>query len=56
MCNKKALLFEINTIISSLEQYRDAMVNDDIDTLRELLKAGRERKEQSMEFYGQERK
>ena len=56
MCNKKALLFEINTIILSLEQYRDAMVNDDIDTLRELLKVGRERKEQSMDFYGQERK
>ena len=50
------LLFEINNIINSLSQYRDAMVNDDIDTLRELLKDGRERKEKSMEFYGQERR
>ena len=56
MCNKDALLFEVNNIINSLSEYRDAMVNDDIDTLRELLKVGRERKEKSMEFYGQERK
>lgn len=56
MCNKEALLFEINSIIASLTEYRDAMMNDDIDTLRELLKVGRERKEKSMEFYGQERK
>lgn len=56
MCNKEALLFEVNNIIRSLEEYRDAMVNDDIDTLRELLKVGRERKEKSMEFYGQGRK
>ena len=56
MCNKEALLSEINCIINSLAKYRDAMVNDDIDTLRELLKVGRERKEKSMEFYGQERR
>ncbi len=56
LCNKDALLFEINSIINSLSEYRDAMVNDDIDTLRELLKVGRERKEKSMEFYGQGRR
>ncbi|MGN1119486.1 MAG: prephenate dehydrogenase [Oscillospiraceae bacterium] len=56
MCNKEALLFEINTIITELSKYRDAMVNDDIVTLREILKDGRERKEKSMEFYGQERR
>lgn len=56
MCNKEALLFEINTIIKSLSEYRDAMMNDDVDGLRELLKVGRERKEKSMEFYGQERR
>lgn len=55
LCNKEALLFEINTIIEKLTEYRDAMVNDDKDTLRELLKVGRERKEKSMEFYGQEK-
>lgn len=56
MCNKEALLFEVNTIIGELEKYRDAMVNDDIGTLRELLRDGKELKEKSMEFYGQERK
>ncbi len=56
MCNKKALLIEINTIIKSLEEYRDAMYNDDIDVLRDILRTGRELKEKSMEFYGQEKK
>lgn len=56
LCNKEALLNEINIIIDSLAEYRDAMVNDDIDTLREILRVGRERKEKSMEFYGQVRK
>lgn len=56
MCNKEALLIEINTIIDSLEEYRSAMVNDDIDKLRDILRVGRELKEKSMEFYGQERK
>ena len=55
MCNKEALLFEVNNIIHSLTEYRDAMMNDDIDTLRELLKDGRIQKEKSMEFYGQGR-
>ncbi len=55
LCNKEALLFEINTIIDRLTEYRDAMVNDDKPTLKELLKDGRERKEKSMEFYGQEK-
>ena len=56
MCNKDALLNEINCIINSLTEYRDAMEKDDIDTLRELLKVGKERKEKSMEFYRQERR
>lgn len=56
LCNKEALLFEINNIIHSLSEYRDAMENDDIAALKELLKVGRERKEKSLEFYGQERK
>lgn len=55
LCNKKALLDEINQIMNSLAEYRDAMENDDIDTLREILKIGRERKEESMKYYGQER-
>ncbi len=53
MCNKEALLFEVDTIIEKLCEYRDAMRDNDTERLRELLKVGRERKEKSMEFYGQ---
>ena len=56
LCNKEALLFEINTIIEKLTEYRDAMVNNDKPTLKALLKAGRELKEKSMEYYGQEKR
>ncbi|MGN0678366.1 MAG: prephenate dehydrogenase/arogenate dehydrogenase family protein, partial [Oscillospiraceae bacterium] len=56
MCNKEAILFEVKSIINSLGEYRDAIMNDDIDTLREILRVGKERKEKSMEFYGQERR
>ncbi len=55
LCNKNALLNEINIIMDSLAEYRDAMENDDIDTLRDILRIGRERKEESMKYYGQER-
>ncbi len=55
LCNKKALLDELSIIMSSLAEYRDAMENDDIDTLRDILRIGRERKEESMKYYGQER-
>ena len=55
LCIKDAPLFEINTIIEKLSEYRDAMVNDDKPTLKELLKVGRERKEESMKYYGQEK-
>lgn len=56
LCNKEALLFEINTIIEKLTEYRDAMVNDDKPALKALLKDGRELKEKSLEFYGQEKR
>jgi len=55
LCNKKPLLDEIDTIMNALAEYRDAMQNDDMETLREILKIGRERKEESMKYYGQER-
>ena len=43
--NKQPLLFEIDTIINSLQEYRDAIVADDADTLRALLRDGRIAKE-----------
>lgn len=45
--NKEHLLFELNQIINSLTEYRDAIMDDDADTLRELLKEGRIRKEET---------
>ena len=44
--NKEPLLFEINSIIKSLSEYRDAIAEDDADTLRNLLRDGRIAKEQ----------
>lgn len=42
--NKQHLLFEIDHIINSLSEYRDAIKNDDADTLKALLKDGSDRK------------
>ena len=44
--NKDPLLFELDTIINSLKEYRDAIATDDLDTLKQILKDGREAKEQ----------
>ena len=44
--NKDPLLFELDTIIHSLQEYRDAIAGDDADTLRALLRDGRIAKEQ----------
>lgn len=43
--NKEPLLFEIDYIIKSLTEYRDAIARDDKDTLTELLRDGRIAKE-----------
>lgn len=44
--NQEPLLFELDTIIESLREYRDAIAANDADTLRSLLKDGRVAKEQ----------
>lgn len=44
--NKEPLLFEIDSLINSLSEYRSAIENDDADTLRSLLHDGRIAKEQ----------
>ncbi len=51
MCNKEALLFEINHILSSITQYRDAIQSEDREKLRALLKDGRILKEKCNEIY-----
>lgn len=45
--NKCALLDEINILLGNLEKYKQAIENEDSDTLKELLREGRILKEQS---------
>ena len=44
--NREPLLFELDTIIASLQEYRDAIGKNDADTLRALLRDGRVAKEE----------
>lgn len=44
--NREALLFEVNTIIESLQKYRDAIDANDYESLRALLDEGRRIKEE----------
>lgn len=46
LSNKENVLFELDTYIHSLMQYRDAIANDDTDTLVAILDEGRKRKEE----------
>ncbi len=46
--NKEPLLFEIDTIINHLKQYRDAISSDNEAVLKELLREGRILKENSI--------
>ena len=47
--NKEPLLFELDTLITSLTEYRDAIRDGDSETLRVLLRKGREAKERTDE-------
>ncbi len=42
--NKENLIFELDNIIAELKKYSDAMKNNDPETLRQLLKDGKEMK------------
>lgn len=44
--NKDSVLFELNTLIEKLGQYRDAIANGDETTLISLLESGKKRKEE----------
>ena len=46
--NQPALLYEVDTIIRALQEYRDALANQDAETLRGLLRDGRLLKEWSL--------
>lgn len=43
--NKEPLLYELDTLVASLSEYRDAIANGDADRLRSLLCDGRKAKE-----------
>lgn len=49
--NKKALLSEIDQIIKSISEYRDALNDEDYEKLHDLLKDGRVLKEKCNEIY-----
>ena len=51
MCNKEAILKEINCIIKSITEYRDAIECGDLDRLISILRDGRELKEKSLLLY-----
>ena len=40
------MLFELDTVISSLKEYRDAIKDNDFERLRDILRDGRIIKEQ----------
>ena len=52
MCNKDSLLNELDQIIKSISEYRNAIFSDDYEQLHELLKDGRILKEKCTEMYG----
>jgi prephenate dehydrogenase len=45
--NKEHLLAELDLLIASLTEYRDAIFSDDADTLQGLLRDGRIAKEET---------
>ncbi len=44
LMNKDNLIFELDYIISELQKYSDALKNDDVEGLKQLLKEGKEMK------------
>ncbi len=51
LCNKEALLKEINCILAHITEYRDAIMDEDRERLTEILRDGRILKEKSIEIY-----
>lgn len=48
MLNREPLLAELNTLMAKLEEYKNALENEDETTLKELLREGRILKEESL--------
>lgn len=56
LCNKEALLREINCILNSITEYKDALENNDAERLTEILRDGRILKEKSLLLYNNDKK
>lgn len=56
LCNKEALLREINCILNSITEYRDALQNNDAERLTQILRDGRILKEKSLLLYNNDKK
>ena len=52
LCNKEALLFELNTIIDNLCEYRDAIGNNDTERLRDILRDGKKTRSYAIALSG----
>jgi prephenate dehydrogenase len=48
MQNREHLLYELDTLISNLTRYSDALKNSDADTMKALIAEGRELKEENL--------
>lgn len=48
MQNKKNLQFELDTMIENLRKYSDALKESDVETMVELIREGRELKEENL--------
>ena len=55
MCNKEALLREIDCILNSITEYRDALIENDNEKLISILRDGRVLKEKSLLLYNSEK-
>ena len=49
LMNRPALLYEIDTIMAALAEYRDALADGDAERMRSLLRDGRILKEWSLQ-------
>lgn len=55
MCNKEALLRELDCILNSITEYRDALIDNDKERLISILRDGRVLKEKSLVMYNNEK-
>ncbi len=55
MCNKEALLRELDCILNSITEYRDALIANDKERLISILRDGRVLKEKSLLMYNSDK-